>query len=227
MKEISERIHKILIDNKLNYSSFAKKINYSDVAVSKIIKGQTKPKFEFLSAVVEAFPYINPAWILTGKGRERGPVIINEDRTISETTYIANEPLISYDKKNKNAVPYFNVDVSFEIDILLQKEKPNGWINFPDFPKSDLVINVNSNDLKKGVNKIALLKISDKEIINFGDKYLIITKDYALVKTILKSDEKNNVKLISDNEKNPAYSISKSKIKDLYLVTYVFDSNTN
>lgn len=211
-----------MIDNELNYSSLAKKIKYSDVAVSNIIKGKTKPKFEFLSALVQNFPNYNPAWILTGKGNEKGAKLIKEDGTIQETSFIASEPHIEYTKESENSIPYFNIDITENLSGVLENRKPNGWINIPDFPKSDMVINARSKDLINNKSKIAIRKIKDKEVFNFGDRYLVVTDDYSLIKTINKSENIDCVFLVSDNKENASFDLPKSKIQSLYLVTTIF-----
>ena len=66
--DISNRIKMIMEYKGMNYRSFGNFLEYSDVAVSKIIKGNSKPKFEFLSNILDKIPEINPEWLLTGKG---------------------------------------------------------------------------------------------------------------------------------------------------------------
>ncbi len=67
-QKINERLREIMEKNGLNYRSFGKKLGYSDVAIAKLINGKSKPKFDFLLAILESDPLINPEWLLTGTG---------------------------------------------------------------------------------------------------------------------------------------------------------------
>ena len=49
-------------------SAFARKIGYSAQVLGKIIEGDTQnPTKKFFVCVLEAFPYVNAYWLLTGK----------------------------------------------------------------------------------------------------------------------------------------------------------------
>ncbi|PCH66846.1 MAG: hypothetical protein COC06_12165 [Bacteroidales bacterium] len=68
MSGISLRLSALIAKKELSKRSFSALVGYSDVAIGKIINGKSKPKFEMLEALINAFPDINPAWLLTGKG---------------------------------------------------------------------------------------------------------------------------------------------------------------
>ncbi len=65
MEGINERIKALIDELKVSNYAFAKKINKSSTAINMIVKGDTKPGYEILEAIVEKFN-VNPTWLLTG-----------------------------------------------------------------------------------------------------------------------------------------------------------------
>jgi hypothetical protein len=74
---IGNRIGLIISEKKLNKRRFAIEVDYSDVGIGKVIKGEMEPGYKLLFAIVSKFTDINPEWLLTGKEemlREAQPI---------------------------------------------------------------------------------------------------------------------------------------------------------
>jgi transcriptional regulator with XRE-family HTH domain len=69
MNTIGERFKMIIEVEKLNEYSFSKRIGKSNTAISKIVKGESKPGFEIIEAVLNEFPTINTDWLIHGTGQ--------------------------------------------------------------------------------------------------------------------------------------------------------------
>ena len=68
MSTINERL-KVLIDSQhLNEYSFSRRINKSNTAVTKLVKGESKPGFDMLEAIFQEFPDLSREWFIEGKG---------------------------------------------------------------------------------------------------------------------------------------------------------------
>lgn len=75
--DIAERINQIIDREGLTVASFARKIGVGDQTVRSVcVLKRNKPGFEFLSNLVQTFEWLNPVWVLTGKGEME----INRDK---------------------------------------------------------------------------------------------------------------------------------------------------
>lgn len=70
INDINERI-RILVDYLgLNINSFSRKIGLDNgVTIGNIVGGRrSKPSYGIIMAILEAFDWVSPVWLLTGKG---------------------------------------------------------------------------------------------------------------------------------------------------------------
>lgn len=80
-----KRVELIIKSNGMNIKSFEEKIDVSNNSIGTAIRRKASFKSNVLNKILNAFPEINPTWLLTGKGK----------MLVGENTY-ANEPSISY-----------------------------------------------------------------------------------------------------------------------------------
>ena len=64
---MKQRIEKIIKENSLSASQFADKIGVPRSGLSHVLKGRNKPSLDYVLKILEAFPQIDSAWLLTGK----------------------------------------------------------------------------------------------------------------------------------------------------------------
>lgn len=64
--DISKRLK--TVRGKLNQEEFAKAVGVSKMTVGRWERGERAPDFENLHKILELFPDISPAWLLTGEG---------------------------------------------------------------------------------------------------------------------------------------------------------------
>lgn len=64
-----KRIELVIQSQNLTPSQFADRIGIQRSGLSHILSGRNNPSLDFVQKVLVAFPELNPAWFLQGKGR--------------------------------------------------------------------------------------------------------------------------------------------------------------
>lgn len=65
---MKERFDRILVDKNLSATRFAGMIGVHASAVSHILSGRSKPGFDVLAKIAQAFPDVSLDWLVTGNG---------------------------------------------------------------------------------------------------------------------------------------------------------------
>ena len=112
-KLIAERIGKIIEENNLSASSFAKMIGVQRSSISHILSGRNNPSLDLLLKIHNAFNYISLEWLILGhNSMEKTPEEIQND---DKSELIIDEKELSNNKQSllREIVYYYN-DGSFE-----------------------------------------------------------------------------------------------------------------
>ncbi len=94
-------------------------------------------------------------------------------------------------------------------------------INIPSFNDCDCYINVSGESMYPIYSSgdiIALKRIQDKEVIQYGEAYVLITKENRMLKYIRKGKDERHWRLVSENKEHDAFEIDKNKVLTLFLV---------
>ena len=112
-KLIVERIGKIIEENNLSASSFAKMIGVQRSSISHILSGRNNPSLDLLLKIHNAFNYISLEWLILGHN--------SMEKTLEETQNVDKSELIIDEKEpsdNKESllreIVYYYNDGSFE-----------------------------------------------------------------------------------------------------------------
>ena len=112
-KLIAERIGKIIKENNLSASSFAKMIGVQRSSISHILSGRNNPSLDLLLKIHNAFNYISLEWLILGYN--------SMEKTLEETQNVDKSELIIDEKEpsdNKESllreIVYYYNDGSFE-----------------------------------------------------------------------------------------------------------------
>ena len=112
-KLIAERIGKIIKENNLSASSFAKMIGVQRSSISHILSGRNNPSLDLLLKIHNAFNYISLEWLILGDNSMEKTLeeIQNDDKS----ELIIDEKELSNKKQSllREIVYYYN-DGSFE-----------------------------------------------------------------------------------------------------------------
>ncbi len=147
----------------------------------------------------------------------------------------AEDPEITYGNFTKqlsqeNLIPVFELDTQFGLATfwLDQSELlPKDFVYLPGV-HADFVFPYYGKGMEpqiEGGDWIALRKISDLSILNYGAAHTIVTREQVIVRAIHKAGKASSVLLKSHNEFNDPIEIEKSMIKAIYLIVAVLKRN--
>lgn len=111
---MQSRFKQLLDEKNLTAKHFADLIKVNASAVSHILNGRSKPGFDVLDKIAQAFPDINLNWLVTGKGKpyidKQINILTSETNPHSPTLF--DEIEISQQKANfkEESVPKFSSD---------------------------------------------------------------------------------------------------------------------
>ena len=112
-KLIVERIGKIIEENNLSASSFAKMIGVQRSSISHILSGRNNPSLDLLLKIHNAFNYISLEWLILGYNSMEKT--LEEIQNVDKSELIIDEKELSDNKQSllREIVYYYN-DGSFE-----------------------------------------------------------------------------------------------------------------
>jgi transcriptional regulator with XRE-family HTH domain len=100
---MKDRLFQLLEKEKISSAEFADRIGVQRSNVSHILNGRNNPGFSFIQKVMEAFPKVNPRWLITGEGAMESSAPVGflpiEKNLFSSTEKTTNE---SFTKVNKS-----------------------------------------------------------------------------------------------------------------------------
>ena len=112
-KLIAERIGKIIEENNLSASSFAKTIGVQRSSISHILSGRNNPSLDLLLKIHNAFNYISLEWLILGDNSMEKT--LEEIQNVDKSELVIDEKELSDKKQSllREIVYYYN-DGSFE-----------------------------------------------------------------------------------------------------------------
>lgn len=110
---IKDRIRLIMKARNLSAAQFAQTIDVKPANLSHILSGRNKPSLDFLQKVIENYPNVNAAWLITGETRvgEEMPV---KNEAAKESTSKQIDDSINLHDKDLEKIVFFYKDGSFE-----------------------------------------------------------------------------------------------------------------
>lgn len=79
-RAIGSRISELMFRLKINQRGLAQKIGVSHTTIRNVVNDITKPRYEFLESILNAYPNINKDWLMEGKGE----MFNNDDSSYSQ-----------------------------------------------------------------------------------------------------------------------------------------------
>lgn len=67
---MKDRIKEIMIENRLTAARFAEKIGVPKSGISHILSGRNNPSLDYISKILDVFPYIDSEWLILGRERK-------------------------------------------------------------------------------------------------------------------------------------------------------------
>ena len=180
-------------------------------------KGKSDIGKKTISKILETYTDLNRVWLLTGEGE----MLVQPD---TEPKQEEQPKVIQHPNSVKGNIRYWE-DVAATGGSLEFLENPDEhktrWLHLPHFSDCTDAVNIYGESMfplyKNG--EIIILKAWNESFIDYGNVYLIITKNgHRMVKYLHKSPNENKVICQSENSKFDSFEIDKSDILRLFLV---------
>lgn len=228
---VNDRIQQIIDSKGFNKNTFSAKIGLSNnVTVGNIVGGRrSSPSYEVLLKIAEAFPDINPGWLLTGNGNMYVQDIkVEEPETVREhqrKVFKLKTDRIYEDQ----TIPLYNIEASAGIVSLFRDHKdyqPVDYLHIPGLPKCDGSLYVTGDSmypLLKSGDIVAYKQIHDfQNDIFWGEMYLVSIdvagEEQVTIKYVQKSEIDGYIKLVSQNKHHQDKDVSLEKIRAMALI---------
>ena len=66
---MNTRLKQFLAAENISQSQFADTINVVRASVSHVLSGRNKPGYDFITAIITAYPHLNIEWLMLGRGK--------------------------------------------------------------------------------------------------------------------------------------------------------------
>ena len=113
----------------LSQSEFADRINVVRASVSHVLSGRNKPSYDFITAIMKAYPELNMEWLMLGKGK----MLITPEKQASDgPAERSPEPSapVQNDTRDDNAFPNL---FDYEDEVIPADLMPH--VPMPDSPQ--------------------------------------------------------------------------------------------
>lgn len=196
---------------------FAKKLDKGANTVSNYVRSGYSVGGNVVNDILAAFPEINSAWLLSGKGR----MLKSEDMQMEST-----------EQNSYRLVPMYNMDArggfgnNDQVDVA---EYVIDYIPFKDAKQDDICVPIIGNSMAPTYcagSTVLLHRIEDwQEFLELGQVYMIVLKDgRRLIKELRTSqeDKKSKYLCVSHNPTFDPVELPKNMISQIFLVRAVY-----
>jgi hypothetical protein len=199
-------------------AEIAEKTNFPRSSVSSYLNGKIKASRNFINKFLEVYGSHFANNVLKGLNEPVNKIAA----AVESAKQILSKP-----------IPFYDIDVSASNVAMFSDtpEIPSSAISIPGFDDCDFGLPVWGHSMYPTYENGTIVlckKISDMEIIRFGEAYLIVTSDdQRFIKRLLKADDKKHVVCSSDNtdarDRNDKrryenFELPKSKIRHMYII---------
>lgn len=207
MKTLKDRLLTYIDDKGMSVRSFEQASGLSNGDVKRTKGSYTVAKMQ---QVLQAFPDLNPTWLLTGEGEMLLPD--EEDKYRKKPDIPAIEPPEGLELTPENSVTYHPdlLVTGGDVDTLSGDELSTAQLYIPGYEGCHAIQAVGHSmypTIASG-DIVICKRYTDRFVVN-GDIYVVNTHDQALVKRVIAHDapdpEDSYLELRSDNPKTDLY----------------------
>lgn len=199
-----DRLNALMKESDLSFYKLSQATGINQATFTRLKSGNHKPSFEVLEKIASFFK-VSKEWLETGEGEKQRP----NDQIAS-----GNGKMIRY---------WVDVDATAGGVQQFDDLKTNNYIDIsiPEFRDCTDAVNLYGDSMtplyKSG--QIIILKEWKESFIDFGNVYLIVTKNgNRMVKYIRKGNDVDHVLCVSENSEYDPFEIEKKDIIRLYVV---------
>ena len=132
---MKNRIKKVMDENGLSASKFADKIGVPRSGLSHVLSGRNKPSLDYVLKVLNAFPKVDPNWLLLGREfviENENKMENNDEVTNSNSTTKINDSLAMLNTKMEG-----QVDKMLGSITIVPSENSKSTVEVKSSPKSN------------------------------------------------------------------------------------------
>src|SRR5690606_8340779 len=197
----------------IGVTEFERKIGVGPSAIAKAIIRNSRIKEETIVKVLETFPEVNENWLRNGIGEI---LLSNKPNSISTI----KKGIIQ--DKSIYPVPLFDVDFTAGF-IEMHPSNPNiiGYVDLPQFRGCDAIVTCRNNSMSDVINPndwVGIRRIMDKNDIEFGGIYGIVTVNFRLFKYLKESEKTNYILVESENKQYKPRHIHIDDLIEIWVV---------
>lgn len=191
-----------------NTNSFAAEIGLNRTEnLYQIKRGRNGISKNLVEHIVAIYPQLSRSWILIGEGE----MFVSQDANVGGGEHLKF--------KENEGTPYFEGD-NFNILTSLESCKATYKLYVPSYKDCDLALRVYTNIMEPKIphGSIIFLKRIDIDSLLYGDTYMIITADSALLRVARRNPKNKNLLTLISEKANDDINLKISNIRQLYLV---------
>ncbi len=224
-----QRIKEYIDYKKLTIRKFEEEIGYSNGAFASQLKRSKTIGVDKLENILRAYPEINPAWLLTGKGEM---LLRGSDTSKVEEPAVAYKRTTSADDYiGKKGIPLIPIDAMAgfgDREVQVREQDIVDRYRIPEFDGKgvEYIIRVSGSSMYPTYSNGDLLgcrPFKDTTFFQWGKPYVLDTDQGAMVKRLFPvSGDEELLECRSDNKETyPAFTISKKSIYRIAIVVGV------
>ena len=229
LNEATERLRIVISDLKNNrgvsLQSISEKIGMPNQNVFNVKQGNNNATEPMIKAMCEAYN-INKAFIYMGEGpMYKGQAVPMQTRKGGLSTGFTEAEATGKSSAMRHIPMYENVDaLGGKIDIFVDNNSAyvTGYAEIPNLGDSDAIIKISGDSMYpryKAGDLIAIKRIHDFGVIQYGQPHVIVTAEQRLVKYLRRGPDKNHWLLCSENKAHyDDFPIEIGKVKHLFLI---------
>lgn len=224
-EEIISRIRELIKEFDITQNEFADRIGIDRSNFSKHINNKLPISDSLINKIVVSLE-ISKSWLQSGQGeKSRRTNIHTNSKTISL-------PSTAIHTDGSRGAKVYDIDVTAGAigrSLMFSTDNLIGSIDVPFISKESSVVRVSGDSMQPVIcngDMVAIREVRNSNLIFWGQIYVILLDDYRMVKFIRKHSNTDMVILRSANPEYDDIEITKSEIRDLFVVENVirFDS---
>ena len=180
-----QRLKYFIESQNVSARAFEQKINASDGMIRRAIANNTDIQSKWITNVAENYPQLNLEWLITGEG----DMLKSDKKTV-----------LFYNPENaptgRKLIPFYDLETAagtMQIVNMDVSEHTNELIDAGDwFRDADGAMRVHGDSMfpvYKSGSIVVMKEVHDKNLIIYGQDYVLITSEYRVIKRIQKSDK--------------------------------------
>jgi repressor LexA len=233
MENTLTRIKQFIDNQGINISTFEKSVGISNGSFASQLKNNKTIGVDKVENILKVYSILNPGWLIAGEGsmlKEGFPGINSNQQMkpgdsnpstvlkVKETQVIYDDPI-----RNPGSIPFYESD-AFAGPMLTFNdgvESPSTYIYSPGFEDCTFACRASGNSMEDKIHAgdiIACKQINNKEILSYGDMYLIVTAEYRLIKVIRKGKQRGWIILRSYNKEYDDIDVKLDDVLSIFLI---------